>query len=263
VVPPHLPIAEGDAGNFYALVIGNRRYTAKGIPELKNAESDARSMAALLEQKYGFRKPKVLIDGTHDQILNALNDFALTLGPQDNLLVYYAGHGQFDLGKRGYWIPVDAEIERNTRWISNIQITDLIQKMNARKVIVVSDSCYAGAMTAAENGAISTIHPGNTDDQQVLAESQLLRTRSRTVLGSGGLAPVLEGGGGEHSVFTRALLDTLSSNSDPLEGYRLFVALEARVLRIAQKYDFDQAPVYAAIQHAGHEGGDFVFMPVH
>ena len=261
VPPPRSNVASGDFGAYYALVIGNRRYTAKGIDELRNAETDARSIAAVLEQRYGFRKPRLLINATHDQILDALNDFAVSLTPSDNLVIYYAGHGTFDLGKRGYWIPVDSAVERNTRWISNIQITDLIQKMNARKVIVVSDSCYAGALTAAENGAIATIRVGGSEDQELLAEKQLALARSRTVMGSGGLAPVLEGGGGDHSVFTRALLEVLEQNSGPLEGYRLFVALEARVLRAAQRNNFDQAPVYAAIQHAGHEGGDFVFLP--
>jgi hypothetical protein len=93
-----------------------------------------------------------MIDGTHDQILNAVNAYVNELDASDNLLIYYAGHGQFDLGKRGYWIPVDGETRRNTRWIVNLQITDLLAKMRARKVLVVSDSCYGGAMAAAENG---------------------------------------------------------------------------------------------------------------
>lgn len=145
----------------------------------------------------------------------------------------------------------------------NVPLTRGISEINLREVIVVSDSCYAGAMTAAENGAIATISPGDSEELALLAETQLLQMRSRTVLGSGWPAPVLEGGGGDQSVLTRASLDTLDANSGPLEGYRLFTALEARVLRVAQQFNFDQAPVYAAIQHAGHEGGDFVFVPIH
>ena len=76
----------------------------------------------MLEKKYGFKHTKLLLNATYEQILNAINDYAKTLGPNANLLIYYAGHGQLDLGKRGYWIPVDAEIERNTRWILNVQI---------------------------------------------------------------------------------------------------------------------------------------------
>jgi hypothetical protein len=46
----------------------------------------------------------------------------------------------------------------------------------------------------------------------------MTRKRSRMVLTSGGLEPVLDAGGGNHSVFTKALLDVLKANSEILEG---------------------------------------------
>ena len=248
-------------GRFFALVIGNRRYRDKGWEELPNSESDARSVAALLERKYGFQSPKLLIDATFAQILTALNDYVKTLGPDDNLLIYYAGHGVYDLGKRGYWIPVDGAKSNNTYWIDNIRITDLLLKMNAHKVLVVADSCYAGAMTAAENGAISTIRPGLSDEEFLTANDQIAQGKTRAVMGSGLLAPVLEGGTKNHSVFARAFLDALEANTLPIEGYRLFLALEGPVVRFSLQQNFDQTPVYAVVQHAGHEGGDFIFVP--
>jgi len=242
------------------LVIGNHRYRDPRWDELPNSETDAKTVAALLERKYGF-KTRVLIDATRAQMLGALNDYAKTLGPSDNLLVYYAGHGQFALGKRGYWIPVDGAKEDDTNWIDNVRVADSLQKMNARKVLIVSDSCYAGAMTGAENGAVPTIRPGLSDEQFLYATDQLGQLTSRTVLASGGLAPVLEGGAKDHSVFASAFIEVLEGNSMPIEGYRVYLALNGKVFKLAQQRNFDQAPIYAAISQAGHEGGDFVFVP--
>jgi hypothetical protein len=247
-------------GNYYALVIGNRHYVDRGWSELPNAESDARAIAEVLQKKYAFKRVQLVIDGTYEQILNAINDYAKSLAPTDNLLIYYAGHGQLDLGKRGYWIPTDAETERNTKWILNVQITDLLLKSTARKILVVSDSCYSGAMTAAENGAVPTIRTGLPDAQRISVAKGMVDAVSRVMLTSGALSPVAEGGGGGHSLFARAFLDVLDANNGVLEGYQLFAALEARVMHASQGRYRDQTPLYAAIQHAGHEGGDFFFV---
>ena len=247
-------------GEFHALVIGNNRY--RFWQPLNNAEGDAKAVADVLEKKYGFKHTKLLLNATFAQILNAINDYAKSLGPNDNLLIYYAGHGQLDLGgKRGYWIPVDGELERNTNWILNVQITDLLQKMQAHRVLVVSDSCYSGAMTAAENGAIPTIRAGLPDNQWLMATKTVLDVSARTMLTSGALSPVDDGGGDGHSLFARAFLDVLNANTGVLEGSQLFNALESRVLKMAQDRYHDQTPLYAGIQQAGHEGGDFFFVP--
>ncbi len=258
-------------GTYHALVIGNNAY--QNWPVLKTPVDDAKAVADLLQSKYGF-KVRVLVNATFEQTLNALNDFARTLGPNDNLLVYYAGHGTFDLGKRGYWIPVDAETERNTRWILNVQITDLLLKMSARKILVISDSCYSGALTAAENGAIPTILNGISDETRSEIAKQFSDVQSRTILTSGALQPVWDVGIGGHSLFAKAFLDVLGANDSILEGYRLYESIEARVIRDSRKIreqeeklgrkpglESDQTPLYAAIQHAGHQGADWIFVP--
>src|SRR5215471_13600743 len=53
--------------------------------------------------------------------------------------------------------------------------------------------------------------------------------RSRTVLSSGGLEPVLDSGGGNHSVFAKAFLDVLAGNTEILDGQRLGLEVAARV----------------------------------
>ena len=87
-------------------------------------------------------------------------------------------------------------------------------------------------------------------------------TRARITLTSGGLGPVLDGGGGRHSLFAKAFLDALRSNEGVLEGYALYsrvlTAMAAQSSPLAQP----QVPQYAPIHLAGHESGEFFFNPI-
>ncbi|MEW8470766.1 MAG: hypothetical protein AB2637_19675, partial [Candidatus Thiodiazotropha sp.] len=81
------------------------------------------------------------------------------------------------------------------------------------------------------------------------------------VLTSGGLKPVLDQGGGQHSVFAKSFLRTLADNESILEAYRLFRSLAKEVQQTASKFGIDQIPEYAPIKHGGHEAGEFFFIP--
>ena len=81
------------------------------------------------------------------------------------------------------------------------------------------------------------------------------------VLTSGELKPVLDAGGGGHSVFAKVLLDVLESNDEVIEGDRLHQEINARVVYESEKYGLTQIPQYAALTQAGHESGDFIFVP--
>ena len=81
------------------------------------------------------------------------------------------------------------------------------------------------------------------------------------VLTSGGLQPVLDSAGGNHSVFAKALINVLESNNDILEGRRLYREVSARVAYSAAQVGFDQVPEYSPIRFAGHESGEFFLVP--
>jgi hypothetical protein len=85
--------------------------------------------------------------------------------------------------------------------------------------------------------------------------------RSRTALTSGDLKPVIDRGGGEHSVFAKALLDVLIENDDVLEGQNLHKEVSGRVTYAASAVEVEQVPQYAPIRYAGHESGEFFFVP--
>ena len=61
-----------DLGQYYALIIGNKKYSH--WPRLETPERDAIKVEEVLREKYGF-KTKVLINATRSDILVATNDF--------------------------------------------------------------------------------------------------------------------------------------------------------------------------------------------
>jgi len=244
-------------GAYHALVIGNTRYAR--WQSLRTPEQDARGVADILSKKYGF-KTKVLLDATRFDILQAMNDLRKTLTENDNLLVYYAGHGHWESQiQRGYWVPVDSDTDSDVNWISTVAITDVLSAMSARHVLIVADSCYSGALTRS---SLARLEAGMSNEARDHWLKSMAEKRSRTVLSSGGLQPVLdEGGGTNHSVFAKAFLDVLASNAEILDGQRLGLEVAARVSYAASNVRVEQDPQYAPIRYAGHEAGDFLFVP--
>ncbi len=241
-------------GNYHALVIGNQNYAF--MKSLKTPHADARAVAALLEKSYGF-EVTLLLNATRYQLLTRMNALAASLDEDDNLLIYYAGHGKLDrVNRRGHWLPVDAEPANTANWISNQSLTDLLNVMRARHVMVVADSCYSGALTRS---AVAWLEPGSADASDW--HQTILARRARVALTSGGIEPVMDAGGGEHSVFARAFLEALRTNRDVLAGGRLWQRVSGAVSSAARAQHFDQRPEFAPIQFAGHEAGDFLFVP--
>jgi hypothetical protein len=81
------------------------------------------------------------------------------------------------------------------------------------------------------------------------------------VLTSGGDQPVLDTGGGGHSIFARAFLAILVSNKQVLEGSALYSELFGQVRRDAARYKVEQDPRYSALADADHRNGEFLFIP--
>jgi len=243
-------------GEYHALIIGNDNYV--NMTNLRTARNDAEAVGRLLKTKYGF-KTNLLLDADRYAILSTLNKLMQELTEEDNLLIYYAGHGELDnVNLRGYWLPVDAEQDSSTNWISNVTVTDMLNVMSAKHVLVVADSCYSGALTRS---SVPRLQAGMSDNAKTDWYKAMSQVRARAVLTSGGVEPVLDSGGGQHSIFAQAFLEVLEENDGILEGYRLYRSVQTRVKRRAAALRMGQDPQYAPIKYAGHEAGEFFFRP--
>jgi uncharacterized protein len=256
----HVTYENMDFGRYYALIIGNRKYDT--LDSLETPIADARDLGKVLEEKYGFRV-QLLLDADRLTVMRAINELHEVLTEQDNLLVYYAGHGSLvNVGERsaGYWLPTNADQPPDdSHWVPNEFVTNHLGRMKAKRVLVIADSCYGGLLSASPGHLFFSSKSDAAESMEYLRYK--MPRRSRLLLSSGGDKPVIDEGGGEHSVFARELLNILESNTGILTAPDLYASIKKPVMVRARAVNFVQEPVYKSIKGAGHEVGDFFFVP--
>jgi Caspase domain/Sel1 repeat len=244
-------------GRFFAVVIGNNTYRDKAYPGLQSAANDATSVANVLKTRYGYQT-KLVLNASRLEMLTALSEMRSQLKAEDNLLVYYAGHGELS-GSTGYWIPTDGVANNAKSWISNAAISDIISSMPAKRVLVVADSCYSGSMTRA---SVPNLNAASMSPEKWNAWVKSMASgRTRTALSSGGVQPVADTGKGNHSYFARAFLNVLQDNNRLMGAQSLYREVATSMALNSINSPLPQNPQYAPIRYAGHESGDFFFMP--
>ncbi len=199
-------------GNYHALIIGVNAY--QEWRTLQTAVKDAEGLKDILVNRYGFAEQNVTIrtdqQASRRNIINDLRQIALSLRKMDNLLIYYGGHGQIDsLTGDGYWIPVDGKLKDPSTWISHSIIKSILssERFEAKNVILVVDSCYSGSLLRGGPSLLSLTDKGYEKKLMEVASR-----RSRQVITSGGIEPVVDGGKDGHSLFAYYLLKALKNN---------------------------------------------------
>lgn len=237
-------------GSYFALVIGINDYHAP-LARLKTAVNDAQAVGTVLQTRYGFQVRYLLNqNATRFNILDALARYRNTLSENDSLLIYYAGHGYSDReAQKAYWLPVDADSATSPNRIIADDLTTGVRVLPSRHVLIVSDSCYSGALTRDADAPIPS-------DGEAAFIRRMLRSRSRTLMASGGDEPVSDSGSNGHSVFASAVLHALDNESHPM-----FTASDLFYESVRQQVAgrSEQLPQYSIIRNSDHDEGDFVF----
>ena len=236
---------------YYALIIGNNNY--EELIKLDNAVNDAIDLDKVLKEKYGF-KTTLMLDKKSDEIERAIIEFTDNRKRNDNILIYYAGHGKLikkQKLERGYWLPVDAGPNRDPNWISNNDIKDSIASSNAKHILLIVDSCFSGSLMrgSGENKLVEKLTSKNLD--------RLKSKTTRLVITSGGNEDVADGiGEAKNSVFAEPLIEVLKNNTKVIRSYEIFNEVRTFVINNA-----DQTPNHSLIHGTGHDGGEFLFFP--
>lgn len=253
---PASPYADIDFGEFHAILIGNENYNDEGWVDLETPHKDVDDISKILRTKYGF-KTTVLKDLTRSELGRAISEKASEMGPGDNLLIYYAGHGQ-RINDVAYWDPIDSIPYDSLQSLGFDWLRATLSESQARKVMVVSDSCYSGVITRN----VTTITSGN--DPLLRAEHVRYEAgiKTRVALTSGGAEQeVLDEGGGGNSLFAAAFIQTLNNNADIARASVLARSVTDIVSERAFEKDFLQEPQYGDMKNSGNQGGEFFFVP--
>lgn len=224
----------------YLLVVGIDRYANPAIPQLKNAEADARALAGMF-RTMGFEVEELYnANASRRNILARLEKIQKKAGPEDSFLFYFAGHGQgltLATGeKTGYIIPADARLDLATRSVFTFddqaialeRIHKIAKTMQPRHTALLLDSCFSGIVMKR------SLPPAAAMSRDYYRD--LLARRAINVLTAGDDQPVSDGSG--HSPFTRALLKGLGERGADLhdrDGIVTFGQLAAYVKEKVEK----------------------------
>lgn len=231
-------------GNYYGLFIGVEEYQDEHINPLDNPVSDAKSIMDVLTNRYSFDKENSIFleNPTRADILSALEELKSKTDANDNVLIFYAGHGYWDDDiQQGYWLPSDAMQNSRANWISNGDLRDNIRGINSAHTLLISDACFSGGIFRTRSAF----------NDAPVAIQEVYKLPSRKGMTSGTLTEVAD-----ESVFLKYLLKKLKSNTDTyITSEALFSSIRTAVLNNSK-----QVPQYGTIQNAGDEGGDFIFI---
>lgn len=249
-IKPAAAVPAVDYGPYQALVIANGDYL--NLPDMAEAKSRGESMAKLLEQRYGFRVER-LVDASRYQVLAALNRLRETLTEKHNLLIYYFGHSASDAAtQRSWWQPVDAEPESRANWISSRVLSDHLELIPAKHVLVVADAAFSGVLTRS---AVPRLPQGMSDTARAEHIREMLDHRVRLVLSADSAAAPDDGS------FSTVLLQVLEDNHKVVEASEIYRQLSVKIAATASAPPVP-IPVFAPIRWAGASGGgDFFFVP--
>jgi tetratricopeptide (TPR) repeat protein len=198
------------------VAIGIDHYAA--WPRLHNAVNDARGAARMFRELGFVEVTGPLLDGaaTGEAMRRLVNIDLAELSPDDDLVVFFAGHGHTDVAtyddvsvKTGYIIPADSAAPdgrdgatwlRLDGWLSDIA------RLPPKHILVIIDACNSGV-------ALSALHKWRDGAAALTDDLDALRARrSRCVITSAlDDQRAMDGGPRPgHSLFTGCLIEGLS-----------------------------------------------------
>lgn len=234
--------AASKSGNYHALLIAVENYQDFTFRDLEKPVKDATELQGILTQYYTFepRDVTLLKNPTKEQILNKLINLQDRLGPEDNLLVYFSGHGIVK-NDVGYWLPSDAKKDSRLAWLSNAEMRDYMNGMKAKHTLIIADACFSGS-----------IFTGAYRDAEEFACEEMAKMKSRRAMTSGANTIVPD-----ESVFFRYLSQKLKENEVAcLSAENLYTKIKPAVIYNSPN---NHIPQFGVLPQVGDEGGNFIF----
>jgi len=244
--PPIVTLADkiNKESTYYGLLIGIDDYRDRELADLDNPIRDAENLYRTLTRKYTFDQKNILVlkNPKRTDIIRELDLLRDKITPNDNLLIFYAGHGYYDKdSESGYWLPTDATLETTADWLPNSTLVNHLRGIHSKHTLLITDACFAGSIFKTRSVTVP---------QEVIYE-RIYEQPSRKAMTSGTMTEVPD-----QSAFIKYLLQRLDENQRAyLSSEELFSSMKNAVIS-----NSNVLPRYGEIQNVGNEGGDFIFL---
>lgn len=224
--------------NYYAIFIANTEYSGGKWHKLESTITEAEEFKKLLVDEYSFLPENIdtVYNKPKSEIMRAINNRLKTLGENDNVLIFYGGHGdKDDQTGTAFWVPINTNDQYD--YISNQDVNLAISKTAARHVLIMADACFSSLMRSG-------------DEEPMVTNTLPMLTSSRQLLTSGN-AETVPG----VSVFIPTIISTLKINPSPyISAVELWHGIFDGVRNGSHK-----EPILKELQVINSNGGQFYF----
>ncbi|MCK4745896.1 MAG: caspase family protein, partial [Bacteroidales bacterium] len=244
--PPVVTLADkiNKESTYYGLLIGINDYRDSDLSDLDNPIRDAEKFYRTLTGKYTFDEKNITVlkNPKRTEIIRELDMLRDKITPDDNLLIFYAGHGYYDEeSESGYWLPTDAALETTADWFPNSTLVNHLRGIHSKHTLLITDACFAGSIFKTRSVNIP----------QELIYERIYEQPSRKAMTSGLMTDVPD-----NSAFIKYLIQRLDENQRTyLSSEELYSSMRNAVISNSHVL-----PQYGEIQNVGNEGGDFIFL---
>ncbi len=192
----------------YALIFATDAYD--NWTDLVNPISDARTIETILKEKYGF-ETEIIENATLEELSDKIYDYnTKKFNPQDQLFIFFAGHGYFDdvLGE-GYIVTSNSLLNDKGKnsYLSHTLLRQRLDNIKCEHIFLSMDICFGGTFDPVLAKTRSGELLDETSDTQYLVRK--LSRRTRKFLTSGSKEYVSDGIPGKHSPFAAKFIQAL------------------------------------------------------
>lgn len=228
-------------GRNHLLLIGIDEY--QHHDPLFNAVKDIEDFLRVLCERYQVEEAEAKVlknaEATRDNIIDAFEELVGQAKEDDNVIIYFSGHGIMNQAQRGFWIPVNANPSRTSQFLRNTTVEDYIADIPSKHTLLIVDSCFSGTMSRKTDAFTNRVEG----------------MPSRWLLTSGRKEPVSDGKPGNNSPFARALLSYLKNN----QTAKLPVSELVQHVKKTTPRNSKQIPYGGYMQDTGDQGGEMIF----
>lgn len=165
--PAPEPGRTGSGGRSWAVVVGVSRHAHSGpggLGELAFADNDARDFRrSLLELGWEEDHIRLLLDehATKRDIEYALETWLRRSGPEDLIVLFWAGHGWPDAEdtEKAYFAAYDSRPSDPSSGVRMDHVRRVVDERKFKNVVFIADTCHSGKVIRSADPRDSSVVP--------------------------------------------------------------------------------------------------------
>jgi len=215
------PVSVAGTGRRWAIVVGVSRYKHTGdggLTDLPFAQDDARMFASfLIRAGWSRDRVKCITDeqATERNVRILLESWLTKAGPEDVIVLYWAGHGFPDPEdpERVYFACHDTDVRIPATGYRMDRIRDTLAERKVRNVVVLADTCHAGKLVTRGERGLSVV-PG----VQHMQQREQVPKGWVFMVGADADRKAVEHSSWQNGAFTHCLLQGLGGKADGFQS---------------------------------------------